>query len=66
MKRSEDCICNRMTTDFYEFQFIITGTQIELQCNRFNGLIEWWQDFATKNVVPSRRAWSQEECLAMR
>jgi len=54
-----------MTTDFYELHFIITGTQIELQCNRYNGLIKWWQDFAIKNAVPSRRVWSQEERLAM-
>jgi hypothetical protein len=55
-----------MATDFYELQFIITETQIELQCNRCNRLIEWWQNFATKNVVPFRRVWSQEERLAMR
>ena len=30
-----------MATDFYELQFIITGKQIELQCNICNGLIEW-------------------------
>jgi hypothetical protein len=66
MEQSEECICNRMTTDFYELQFIITGTQIELQCNRSNGLIEWWHDLATKNEVPFRRVWSYEERLAMR
>jgi hypothetical protein len=55
-----------MTTDFYELQFIIAGTQIELQCNICNGLIEWWHDLATKNAVPFRLAWSHEERLTMR
>ena len=55
-----------MATDFYELKFIITGRQIERQCNRCNELIEWWHDLATKNAVPFRRVWSQKERLAMR
>jgi hypothetical protein len=66
MKRSKECICNRVTADFYELKFIITGRQIERQCNRCNGLIEWWHDLATKNAIPFRRVWSQKERFAIR
>jgi hypothetical protein len=50
-------------SDFYDLQFIITGTQIELQCKICNGPIEWWHDLATRTRYHLE---SNEKRLAMR
>ena len=59
------CTCDREMSDTNVIEFIIIGSRIELRCNRCNDMIGWWHDL-TKKIMPCRRAWSHEECLAMR
>jgi hypothetical protein len=65
MKWVKECTSDRMVTDFQALEFVIMGTQIELQCNRCNGLIGWWHHL-DRRTISFRRAWSNEERLAMR
>jgi hypothetical protein len=62
-----DCICNTgMTNSKIEF-FIINNSRVELRCKRCKGLVSWWNISArTKKIMTFKRAWSEEECLAMR
>ena len=59
------CTCDREKSDTDTIEFMVIGSRIELRCNKCNGMIGWWDD-STKKVVPSRRAWSHKERLAMR
>jgi hypothetical protein len=52
-------------SDTNAVEFIIIRSRIELRCNICNGMIGWWDD-PTKKIMPYRREWSLEECLAMR
>jgi len=47
--------------------FKISDSRIELRCSRCHGLMGWWDEQPrTKKIMPWKRAWSEEECLAMR
>jgi hypothetical protein len=65
MPSDKECTCDREMSDVDTIEFIIVGSRIELQCKKCIGIIGWWDDSA-KKVLPSRRALSQEERLAMR
>jgi hypothetical protein len=58
------CTCDRETSDTNAVEFIIIRSRIELRCNICNGMVGWWDD-PTKKIIPYRREWSHEECLAM-
>jgi hypothetical protein len=68
MPWSEDCICNRGMTNSKAIEFFkIGGSRIELRCGRCKGLLGWWDEPSrTRKILPFKRAWSEEECLAMR
>ena len=41
-------------------------TRTELRYGRCHGLVGWWDESPrTKKIMPFKRAWSEEECLAM-
>ena len=45
----------------------LNASRTELRCSRCHGLIGWWDEPPrTKKIMPFMRAWSNEECLAMR
>ena len=60
------CICKTANKKIVEFE--INDYRIELRCSTCKGLIKWWDESERmKNVVvPFKREWSEEECLAMR
>jgi hypothetical protein len=61
----KDCVCNIWTNKKIEFK--ISDYRIELRCSRCHGLVSWWEEHSrTKKIMPSKREWSYEECLAMR
>jgi hypothetical protein len=69
MHWTEDCICNRWkvtgmkTIDFFK----ISDSRTELRCSRCRGLMGWWDEPShAKKTMPFKRAWSEEECLAMK
>ena len=52
-----------MTIEFFK----ISDSRTELRCSRCHGLMGWWDEPSrTKKIMPFKRAWSEEECLAMR
>lgn len=65
---TEDCICSRWITESKTLEFYkISSSRTELRCSRCKGLIGWWDEPPrTKKIMPFKRAWSEEECLAMR
>ncbi|MGH9986525.1 MAG: hypothetical protein ACRD8W_21495 [Nitrososphaeraceae archaeon] len=68
MHWTEDCICNRSLADSRTLEFFkISDSRTELRCGRCKGLV-WWCDDPprSKKIMPFKRAWSEEECLAMR
>jgi hypothetical protein len=45
----------------------ISASRTQLRCGRCHGLMGWWDEPPkTKKIMPFKRAWSEEECLAMR
>ena len=48
--------------------FKISDSRTELRCSRCKGLMGWWDEgpSRTKKIMPFKRGWSEEECLAMR
>jgi hypothetical protein len=65
MRRTKECDCNRVITNYKSVKFEINESNIVLKCIICNGLVGWW-DGPTKKIVPLKRKWSQDECLAMR
>jgi hypothetical protein len=65
---TEDCTCNRSLTDSKTIEFFrISNSRVELRCSRCHGLMGWWDELPrTKKIMPFKREWSKEECLAMR
>jgi hypothetical protein len=62
----EDCVvCNSAMIQSNALEFQINDSRIELRCKRCNGQISWWR-VSTKEFVPLRRTWSEEECVSMR
>ena len=39
---------------------------LELSFAVVNGIVGWWNEQGTKKIMPIKRVWSEEECLAMR
>ncbi|MGC1135222.1 MAG: hypothetical protein WA941_20510 [Nitrososphaeraceae archaeon] len=67
MPRSKVCRCNDEITKSNRFEFKIKDSKIELRCRRCTGLVAGWNvSPKTNKIMPSKRAWSHEECLAMR
>ena len=72
MHWTDDCICNRWTKDSKTIEFFkISASRTELRCSRCHGLMGWWDDELAqarkmKKIMPFKRTWSEEECLAMR
>jgi hypothetical protein len=68
MHWTEDCICNRSlakfkTTEFFE----ISNSRVELRCSKCKGLMGLWDESSqARKIMPFKRAWNEEECLAMR
>jgi hypothetical protein len=51
------------TIDFFK----ISDSRTELRCSRCRGLMGWWDEPSrAKKIMPFKRAWSEEECLAMK
>jgi hypothetical protein len=65
MPLTKECICDRRMTNSNAVEFMIIGSRIELRCHKCNGLVRWWNE-DNKKIIPLRRAWSEEESLAMR
>ena len=68
MHWTEDCVCNRQMRDSKTIEFFkISASRTALRCSRCHGLMGWWDEpsHATK-IMPIKRDWSKEECLAMR
>jgi hypothetical protein len=65
---TEDCTCNRWTVNSKMVEFVkISDSRTELRCSRCHGLIGWWDEPShVKKIIPLKRAWTEEECLAMR
>jgi len=57
-----------MRGTYEKIEFQITDYRIELRCGICKSLIRWWDDEPpkTKKIMPFKRPWSYEECLAMR
>ena len=65
MRQNKECDCSSSTTGFDSVRFEMNDPNIELKCIICGGLIGWW-DGPTKKIVPLKRKWSEDECLAMR
>jgi hypothetical protein len=65
---TEDCTCSRRLPDCTPVEFFkISNSRTELRCGRCHGLMGWYDESPrTKKIMPFKRAWSEEECLAMR
>jgi hypothetical protein len=57
--------CNHGVINFNSVEFMINDSRIELRCRKCNNMVGWWHIFAEK-IKPIKRAWSEEECLAMK
>ena len=57
--------CNHGVIDFRSVEFMINNSRIELRCRKCNNMVGWWHIFAEK-IMPLKRPWSEEECLAMK
>jgi hypothetical protein len=68
MHWTDGCICNRSTTDYKLTEFFKkSGSRLELRCSKCNGLMGWWDEPShAKKIMPSKREWSEDECMAMR
>lgn len=67
MPRYKVCRCNEEITKSNRFEFKIEDSKIELRCHRCTGLVAWLNVSPKANkIMPSKRAWSHEERLAMR
>lgn len=64
MPWSEDCACDREITESKAIELDLSGLKIELRCSKCEGLVGWW-DEPSRKIIPIRRTWSEEECLAM-
>ena len=65
MRRNKECDCRRGITNYKSVEFVINDSKLELRCIICDGLIGWWNG-PTKKIVPLKRQWSEDECLAMR
>ena len=65
MRRTKECNCNHGIFDFSLVEFMVNNSRIELRCRKCNGIVGWWDAQCTK-IMPNKRVWSEEECLAMR
>ena len=65
MRRNKESVCNRGITNSESVKFEINESSLELKCIICDGLIGWW-DGPAKKLVPLKRKWSEDECLAMR
>jgi hypothetical protein len=67
MHWTEDCICNRNMINSKLIEFDLSNSRVELRCRSCNGLVGWWDvPSGVKKIMPFKRMWSEEECLAMR
>lgn len=64
MRRNKERGCNHSNTNYESVKFEINESNLEL-CIICDGLIGWW-DGPIKKIVPLKRKWSEDECLAMR
>lgn len=65
---TENCTCSRRLSGSKQIGFVkISDSRTELRCGRCRGLIGWWDEQPrTRKIMPFKRAWSEEERLAMR
>lgn len=67
MRQIKECSCSPGTTSIRSVKFDIIGSRIELECNECHGIVGWWEEpVHTAKLMPLKRKWSEEECMAMR
>jgi hypothetical protein len=68
MHWTDNCICSRWMTNSKTIDFFkISDSRTELRCSRCRGLMGWWDEPSrAKKIMPLKRTWNEEECLAMR
>ena len=68
LKWIENCTCSRWITTHRMIEFFkISASRTEFRCNICNGLVGLWDEpTRIKKIMPLKREWSKEECLAMR
>ena len=64
-RRKKECKCNRGIFNLKHIKFKTDGLKIKLKCTRCNSLVGWCH-VQTEKIMPIKREWSKEECLAMR
>ena len=68
LKWTENCTCSRRETTHRTIDFFkISASRTELRCNMCNGLVGWWDEpTRIKKIMPVKRTWTEDECMAMR
>jgi hypothetical protein len=68
MSNPEDCFCKTDGVWHKRMEyFMINGSRIELRCCNCNGLVNWWMEHPrTRNIIPAKRGWSDEDRRVMR
>ena len=66
MQWNERCTCNGWKTSRMT-EFKINVSRTEVRCGRCNGIVGWIDESSpTSKIMPTKRAWSEDECMAMR
>lgn len=66
LQRNEKCTCDSWEASRM-VEYKISASRTEVRCGRCNGIVGWLDEPSpVKKIIPVKRAWSEEECLAMR
>ena len=68
LQQTKECTCNLWMIAPRKIEFFnVSASRTELRCSKCNGLIGVWdRQPPTIKILPFKRDWSEEECLAMR
>ena len=68
LKWIKNCTCSRRITTHRTIEFFKTSaSRTEFRCNMCNGLVGWWDEpTQIKKIMPVKRTWTEDECMAMR
>jgi hypothetical protein len=61
MERNE---CNHFIAEL-ETTKLMYAKEMAIKCIRCGTMIGWWQ-LSTGKIMPIRRSWTEQECLALR
>jgi hypothetical protein len=64
MMLTSDCVCSKWTIRDVEIE--ISDYKIEFRCGICKSRVRWWDENTRPKIMPYKREWSYEECLAMR